>query len=205
MEIRLLVTIALIVAGIATSFSLASQTMADGVVTKGCDDTELGLTGYDDNRYNFSFCYPKSFGEVSIHETGISPEARNGTAYYLKFSNSVNNEPLMVFLTQDFKKLGDSDVPSVISWKGLNMNDSLDQIKSLLPADENPVLEKVIINDKTILKVRVDYIEPFEGANIKATKYFIPNVKFNDDDYNLYILCSPDMEQDVQAMIENMN
>ncbi|MBU2566567.1 hypothetical protein KKG46_03340 [Patescibacteria group bacterium] len=185
--------------------ALATQTRADDQVISGCSQYGPNYVTFKDQESGIEFCYQGSWGQPMIKETGISSEARNGTVYYISFTNTVDSRPLIAFSTLDFVKLGDSDVPPIINWDELDFSKSDQELVNLLPNDENSILERGMIGKQQYLKVNIDYIESFGGTRIVATKYFIPKVNYNDNNYNLYILCSPAMEKDVQTMIESVN
>lgn len=169
-----------------------------------CSKLGSSWTLFSSSGTSLSFCYKTSWGGTKLKETEMSPEARIGTIYYISFSKSVNNYPLISYSTPDFQKLGDSDVPEIIDWKALDFNKSETELARLLPSDENAAAQKVIINGKQVLKAHSDFISPLSQTRIQSVRYFLPDVTINGENYNLSVLGSPEQEVDLDKLLESM-
>lgn len=152
---------------------------------------------------SLSFCYKTSWGTSDLKETSISPEARKGTIYYISFSKSVYNYPLISYSTLDFQKLGDSDVPLVIDWKALDYSKSETELARLFP-NENATVQKINVNGKQILKVNRDFVEPLSQKRVTPLDYFMPNIIINGTAYNFHMIGSPEQEADLEKLLESM-
>ena len=168
-----------------------------------CSKLGSSWTPFSNNGTSLSFCYKNSWGATELKETGTSPEARVGTVYYISFSKSVNNYPLISYSTLNFQRLGDSDVPPVINWKTLDFSKSETELARLF-TDENATAQKLTINSKQVLRVKRNFIEPLSQERITPLDYFMPNVVINGATYNLHIIGSPEQETDLDKLLESM-
>jgi hypothetical protein len=157
---------------------------------------------FSNNGTSLSFCYKTSWGSTELKETGISPAARKGTVYYVSFSKSINNYPLISYSTLDFQKTGDNDVPAIIDWKALDFNKSETELARLF--SENATAQKITVNDKQVLKAHSNFIEPLSQERVKSVDYFVPNIVINGTTYNLHILGSSEQEADLDKLLESM-
>ncbi|KKQ70874.1 MAG: hypothetical protein UT33_C0017G0011 [Candidatus Peregrinibacteria bacterium GW2011_GWC2_39_14] len=158
---------------------------------------------FSDSETSLSFCYINSWGTAKFKETEISPAAKAGTIYYISFSESVNY-PLISYSTLDFKKLGDSDVPSVIDWKALDFSKSETELALLFP-NEKATVRKITVNSKQVLVVNRDFIEPLSQKRITPLDYFMPNVSINGTTYNLHLVGLSEQEAVLDKLLESMS
>lgn len=168
-----------------------------------CNNLGSSWTLFKNSGTSLSFCYKTMWGSTELKESGISPEAKVGTVYYISFSKSVNNYPLISYSTLDFQKLGDSDVSPVIDWSALNFNKNETELARLFP-NENATAQKLTVNGKQVLKVNRDFIEPLSQERITPLDYFMPNVVINGTTYNLHIIGSPEQEADLDKLLDSM-
>ncbi len=151
-----------------------------------------------------AFCYKTTWGTPELKDSSISPEARIGQIYYVTFSKADGNSPLLGYSTLDFQKLGDSDVSEIANWDAIDFSKSEAELAELFPENENPVVEKIVINDKQILKVSTDYISSFTQEHIQTIYYLAPKVSINGTDYNLFALGGISIESDLKKVMESM-
>lgn len=168
-----------------------------------CSDLGSTWTLFSDEETTLSFCYKKSWGSTKLKESGISPEAKTGTIYYVSFTKSVNNYPLVSYSTPDFLKLGDSDTPMVIDWQALDFSKSDSELVKLFRG-ENATVQKLTVNGKQVLKVHRDFVEPLSQERITPVDYFMPNVTINGETYNLHIIGSLEQESDMDLMLDSI-
>jgi len=168
-----------------------------------CSKLGASWTPFSNSKTSLFFCYKTPWGTTTLEETSISPKARKGTVYYVSFSKSVNNSPLISYSTLDFQKLGDSDVPPVIDWEALDFSKSETKLAQLFP-DENATAQKLTVNGKQVLKVNRDFVEPLSQKRITPLDYFMPNVVINGTAYNLHIVGSPKQEADLEKLLDSM-
>jgi hypothetical protein len=207
-----MVTIAVIVGGGVylwqnkqTQPTLAPQIEKEQEARSLADCNKLGSSWmlFSNSGTSLSFCYKTSWGTTELKETGISPEARKGTAYDISFSKPVNNYTLISYSTLDFQRLGDSDVPPVIDWKALDFSKNEIELARLF-RNENATAQKLTVNGKQVLKVNRDFIEPLSQERITPLDYFMPNVVLNGTTYNLHIIGSPEQETDLEKLLDSM-
>ena len=77
-----------------------------------------GMWPYSMTYVDLSFCYPKEWGLAEEEETQVSDAAREGTAYYVSFTEDV--APRLDFETYDFKLTGDRDTGPGIPAQGMS-------------------------------------------------------------------------------------
>ena len=170
-----------------------------------CSNLSSSWALFSGNETSLSFCYQSAWGDLTVKETGSSQEARTGTVYYLVFPNSVNNYPLISYSTLDYKRLGDSDVPPGLDWKGLDFDKSNSELALLFPDFENAIVQKFTVNGRQVLKVHRNFIEPLSQERITPVDYFMPDVTINGENYNLHIIFSPEQESDIDTLLETMS
>lgn len=177
-----------------------TEEVEEVVAVADCSDLDDSWSLFFSSETSLSFCYKKDWGETKFKASGLSPEVQVGEVYYVSFSKSINNSPLVRYQTPDFQRLGDSDVPPGIDWTKLDFNKSDEELAELF-SGENPTLEKMEVNGKAVLKVHKDFIEPLSQERITPVEYFMPNVTISGNSYNLQIFGSSEIESDLDLLL----
>ncbi len=158
---------------------------------------------FSDARTTLSFCYSTAWGYPSFKKGGVGPEGQRGDLYRIRFSGVANyGAPGITYYTQDYKKLGDSDVPPPIKdWDLLDFSKDELELARLFLESDNPVVQKVKINGKDVLKVYRNYFNEFMQARVSTVSYYVPDVSINGQLHNLTIGGSPSQQAEMDVVL----
>lgn len=169
-----------------------------------CSNLDESWALFQSDETSISFCYQNEWGVPTVKKSGLRPEVEEGTKYYISFPNSINNNPLITYATLDHKRLGDSDVAPLIEWNSLDFSKDSSELAKLVFFSENATAEKLTINDKQVLKVHMDFIEPLSQERVTPVEYFMPNVNISANMYNLHVICSVDQEEKIDVLLKSL-
>jgi hypothetical protein len=170
-------------------------------VVEGLEKCEGGELRYHSIYTTLTFCYPTKMGAVLEKETGISPEAREGTRYHFNFDRDDN---LRIDLqTANFAMTGDRDVPDEVSFSCIDFNKSDEELKECF-FDEVVSMERLVINDLKALLVTLA-IGSMENpeTTIEVTRLVVPDI-LEQPKMDAVVILDAERAVEVQKIIESV-
>jgi hypothetical protein len=166
----------------------------------GLERCEGGELRYHSIHTPLTFCYPSSMGGAKERETGISPEAREGTLYEISFMNA--EDVRMTLQTANFRKTGVTGLPAEVDFACLDLNKSDEELKGCFSAEVS-AFERLILgqNKALLVTLRFQLIDD-PTAFVEEQRYVIPGIL---EQPSMDAIISFDLEHadDVRAMLES--
>lgn len=169
-------------------------------VSEGLEKCEGGELRYHSIFTTLTFCYPTKLGAVLEKETGISPEAREGTKYHFNFDRDDNVR--IDLQTANFAMTGDRDIPNEVSFSCIDFNKSNDDLIECF-FDEVVSLERLVINDRKALLVTLAIPILDTRESTEVTRLVIPDI-LEQPKMDAIVILDADRAGEIQKIMESV-
>jgi len=170
-----------------------------------CTNLDNSWSLFQSNKTSLSFCYKQAWGTPELKEGPVSKESYEGEIWFISFSKSTNDYPLIRYRSKDFHMIGDTKNQSLSGAFFANPDFSKSESElARLFLNTNATAQKLIINGQQVLKVKRNFIDPVSYDHIQSLDYFIPNVAINGTMYNLDMSGLSEQESDLGKLLESM-
>lgn len=185
-----------------TSKEVVNEKIAEGPETKV--ECPQNWTMYESQ--NLSFCYNNSWGTPKFADE--THQEGKGKLFKISFANekytSVDNAPSTPQLWWETKDFAPAVADySTTCFECINFNQSeAEIIKALGYEGKNATAQKVSVNGKNALRVKIDYFEEmFDQGQISRLEYFVPNAFGN---YHFQAVVSYSKADELDTLMKNL-
>lgn len=189
-----------------------AEMMEQAMMAADCTTLGPGWARYESNTVNMSFCVNNSWGQIREELVNYSPEAAEGNSYRIAFTREGEAAPgpIISYSSQDFRKLLDSDVPS-LDWSIVDFSKTDEELErdfaefeGVTPAEDEFIdVTKTTIDGLSALKVEADATSPLSGEPVHYYHWYIPE-SVADGSYNVQIYSDASLASQVQLLIDSM-
>jgi hypothetical protein len=161
---------------------------------------EGGELRYHSIHTPLTFCYPSSMGGVEERETGISPEAREGTLYEITFLNA--EDVRIILQTANFRRTGVTGLPAEVDFACLDFGKSDEELKECFSAEVTELKRVSLGKNKALLvTLRFQLIDD-PGFFMEERRYAVPGI-LEQPGMDAIVSFGAERTDDVRAMLES--